>query len=104
MKHILLIPLFFQFSSLTAHSISNEEKIQIMKDIQILKERVQKLEDKTNNAGLKKINYQNEVTTKEKEKTPLSEDQIGNIQKELENYKNMQIKSQKILEELDKDE
>jgi|LauGreDrversion4_2_1035121.scaffolds.fasta_scaffold1226711_2 hypothetical protein len=104
MRILLLFVVFLELVSLNAQTLTAEEKSQILKDVQVLKDKVQKLEDIPSPGGLKKVNYENETKNQNKDTPQLSDEEKGNLIRDLDAYKQKQIESQKILDELDKDE
>ncbi len=96
--------IFLNFNTSSADNITVEEKMQIMKDVQMLKDKVQKLESIPSASGLKKVDYKKETNQSKSNDAQLTDEQKGNLIRDLNTYKQKQLEAQKILEELDKDE
>lgn len=86
MKFLIVFILFLELINLHAQTNSNEEKTELIK------------------SGLKKINYQNETNTSKTSDLNLTLEQKQKLEQDIEAFKKKQIESQKILEELDKEE
>ncbi len=112
MLKALAVLIFFSFTA-GAQNLSPEEQRQLLNDVKEMKEKVNKLEgQKSAPTGLKRVNYENETSEKKEDTSTsgaapsasLSEADSKKLQEELEIIKRKQAESQKILDQMDKDE
>jgi len=97
---VLLVMLSANFGY--SQNLSSEEQKKILNDLREMKEKINRLENKSP-SGLKKTNYANETTDKNEEASASPED-TKKLMNDLNAVKLKQAESQKILDELEKDE
>ncbi len=106
----ILIALFSMNSP--AQNLSAEEQRKLVEDMRVMKEKMDKLESKQGSApsGLKKVNYQDETSEKKTEASPsasgasMTPEQTKKLMEDINSIKAKQAESQKILDELDKED
>lgn len=108
MPKLLTLLVLIWVAQLQAQNLTPEEQRQLLNDVKDMKAKINKLEGKSEPTGLKRVNYENATSeSKEASTAPaasLSPEDSKKLMDDISAIKLKQIESQKILEELDKDE
>ncbi len=106
MKILLLLIFCFPFAR--AQNLTPEEQKNLLKEVQALKERVNKLEKTDSGSGLKTTDYNAKTTEASPTAAPagpeMSAEQRKEVMETMEKYKKAQLDQQKALKELEDEE
>ncbi len=105
MKYFLMTALLY--CPLTwSQDLTPDQQRALLKEVQALKERVNKLENKNSGSGFKSTDYQSKTTenTSAPAAPAMTDAQRKEVMETVEKYKKAQIEQEKVLKELEDEE